>query len=98
MSDRLAIQEFYLGDAVEITSILSVDNVTSAKITIKDPSLVVKVNSANMTKSANKVYTYIYQSSDNDIDGTYIITIEVTYSGYTTISQDNFVLLLQQGT
>ncbi len=98
MSDRLATQEFYLGDAVHITSILSVDTATSAKITIKDPSLVIKVNQGDMTKNADKAYSYIYQSDDNDIDGTYILTIEVVYGGYTTVSQDTFVLLRQQGT
>ncbi len=98
MSDKSAIREFYLGNALEFTSLISVDTATSAKITIKDPSLVIKVNQANMTKDANKVYSYIYQSVSTDTDGTYITTIEIVYNGYTVVDQINFILLLQQGT
>jgi hypothetical protein len=88
---------FYLGTAVEITTIFSVATLTTATITILDPSLVVKINSANMTKQVDKVYQYIYQSTSTDIDGVYVIQITATSGGYTTYFEDNIRFIKQTG-
>jgi len=87
MSDRQPIKTYYLGTAVKITVMLNVDTVTSAKITIDDPSENEKVSSTTMTKEANKVYSYVWQSSTDYDDGDYVITITVVYGGYTSITQ-----------
>lgn len=92
MSDRRATPEFLLGDSINITSIISVATATTATITIKDPGLTVKVSAANMTKSADKVYTYVYQSVSTDVAGDYIATITITYGGYTSVYQSKFCM------
>ena len=95
MSDRQAIQQFIAGDSINITSILSVATVTTATIVIKDPSLSEKAN-ASMTKSADKVYSYVYQSASTDLAGDYIVTITVTYQGKNSVYQSRFVLVEQE--
>jgi len=89
-------QTFYLGTAVKITSIINIDTVTSAKITIKDAGDIAKVSSANMTKNANGIYSYIYQSASTDLEGNYLATITVVYDGYTSVTQEYFTLVEQE--
>lgn len=90
-----ATPEFLLGTTVQIFSSISRATVDSAKITIKDPNGTNKVVSADMVKTADYVYAYNYQSASTDVAGTYIITIEVTLSDYTSVVQDTFTLLSQ---
>jgi len=78
---------YYLGTAVKISAIIDVDTATSAKITIEDPSGVEKVDDADMTKEDDRVYYYIYQSDENDSEGTYKIIIKITYNSYTSVSE-----------
>lgn len=96
MSDRQVKQQFLLGDSVTITSILSIPTADTARISIKDPSLSPKITNVDMTKSADKVYTYIYQSGATDVEGDYIATITVTFSGKTAVYQTKFTLVLQE--
>jgi len=96
MTEIRPIQKFYEGTAIKITAILSVNTADTAKIKIVDPSNIAKVTAGNMTKETDKVYTYIYQSTDGDNTGDYIITITATYAGYTTVFQDKFTLIDQQ--
>ena len=98
MTRREVIKNFILGTAVEITSIFSIATATSATITILDSSLNVMINAANMTKQADKVYSYIYQSVSTDLDGLYTIRLAVTSGGYTVISEDYFHFTKQTGT
>lgn len=84
---------FLLGTTIKITTVLTVDTVTTATITIEDPSNVDEVTNANMTKNADGVYSYIWQTTDDNNDGDYKITIKVTYAGYTSISQDKISLV-----
>jgi len=95
MTDHRPLQKFYLGTAVKITTILSV---ATADVTIKvvDPVNTVKVNNAVVSKEADKVYAYTYQSASTDQDGDYIITISATTGGYTTVTQDKFTLVCQE--
>ena len=96
MSDRQnSPQQFLLGTAVKFTAILSVDTAT-VTITIKDCAGIIEVNAASMTKDANKVYSYIWQSSTSDSSGDYISTISITYSGYTSVRQDVFRMVEQE--
>lgn len=88
-------KQYVLGTAVKITTILDIDTATTAKITIQDAGQVAKVTSANMTKSADKIYYYIYQSASSDNYGDYVITITITYGGYTAVVQDTITFVNQ---
>ena len=90
-----AKKTFILGTAIKITSVINIDTATTTKITIDDPNETVKIDSANMTKDANGVYSYIYQSALTDEDGDYIITISITSGGYTAVVQDLFTMIKQ---
>lgn len=96
MTYREVIRTFYLGTAVHITQTLSIATATTATITIVDPSNVTKVSSVSMTKDADYVYSYIYQSTSTDTAGEYIVTFTITYGGYTSIFQDKFKLVEQE--
>ncbi len=98
MVDRQARKKFILGTAVKITAILSINTADTAVITIKDPILTTKVNSASMAKDGNKVYSYPYQSISSDVEGVYIITVSITSGSYTAVIQDYFELIKQDGT
>lgn len=91
-------QTFYLGSAVEIPAVISVATATSAKITILDPALTKKVDDADMTKSADKVYTYVYQSASTDLDGLYVARFKIVSSGKTVVWEDTFKFIKQTGT
>lgn len=96
MTDRSAKRTFLLGTAVTITIVLSVPSVTSAKITIDNPSEIEQVTLANMTNDASKVYSYIYQSSATGVAGDYLATFTLVYNSYTTIYQEKFTLVEQE--
>jgi secreted trypsin-like serine protease len=91
-----ANQTFLLGTAVKLTSLINIATATSAKITIDDPNETEKVSSANMTKDADGVYHYIYQSASTDQEGDYIATISIVYGGYTAVEQFTFTLEEQE--
>jgi hypothetical protein len=91
-----AIQDFMLGTAIKIISRINVPTATSAKITIDDPSSTEKVTSASMTKDADGIYSYIYQSIDTDEEGDYIATIKINYGAYTSVVQKTFTLIDQE--
>ena len=75
-------QTFELGTALKITTVLSVDNPTSVKITIKNPSNIMMVNAVSMTLAAGSanIYTYVYQSGVDDVDGIYKVIIDAAYT------------------
>ena len=95
MEDRMAIKKFRLGTAVKITTVLSVNTADTAKITIDDPTEAVMVNNVDMTKEADKIYSYVYQSDEDDDEGDYVITIKVTQDSYESVVQDKFTLVEQ---
>ncbi len=96
MSDRQSLMRFLLGTSVKVTALLNVDTVTSAAVTIKDPANVEKVIDGSMTNTANKVYTYIWQSPEDGVEGDYIVTISITQGAYTTVKQARFTLVRQE--
>ena len=87
---------FTLGTSVKITTVLDVATPTSVKITILDPTDVTKADEVSMTKSADYVYSYVYQSVDTDTEGIYVITIEAIANSKTAISQYYFTLEAQE--
>ena len=68
----MAKQVFYEGSAIKFTVLLNIDTASSATITIDDPTEAVKVDGATMTKDADGVYSYIYQSSTSNEEGDWI--------------------------
>jgi hypothetical protein len=86
---------YVLGTAIKITAMLTVDTPTAITIDIEDPSEILKVDTVAMTKEADGVYSYIYQSDKEDLDGVYIVTISALYGGYTAVVQDKFTLVEQ---
>ena len=86
---------FLLGTAVEIISRVNIPTATSATIKIVDQTDTIKVNNVAMTKDADGYYSYVYQSASTDTQGTYVVTISVSYGGYTSVIQDYFDLLEQ---
>lgn len=86
---------YLLGTAIKITSVINIATATTATIKIEDPGDNVKVNNVAMTKDADGYYSYVYQSASTDTQGTYVITISVSYGGYTSVIQDYFDLLEQ---
>lgn len=76
-----------LGSSVKINVILNINTPTSIQIKIEDPTKVNKVSSANMTKEADSVYSYVYQSDIDDQSGSYVATVKVISSGYTVLKE-----------
>lgn len=83
--------KYCLGTAIKITTMLeNIATADSAKITIENPSGVNVVDSADMTQESDYVYYYIYQTNEDDPEGTYIITIDITQGSYTSRKQITF--------
>ena len=95
MGDKRPIQIFYEGTALKITTVLSEPTATTCKITIDDTSENVIIDAADMTKEADYVYSYVYQSSTGNEEGDWVITIEATLGDYTSVTQRKFTLIEQ---
>ena len=91
----MAKKTLFLGTALKITSLISASTAVTT-ITIKDPANVTKVSAVAMTKDADGVYSYVYQSASTDTAGEYIATITATASGYTSTTQECFDLTAQE--
>ena len=87
---------FFCGTAVKITTVLNITNPTTVRVTISNPSSVMVVNNVDMTMSANGVYIYIFQSGSTFSEGDYTVTIDVTYLGYQSVTQQKFTLVRQE--
>jgi hypothetical protein len=83
---------FTLGTAIKITTILSLNNPTSVKISIEDPTDAVKVNEASMTEDTPNVFSYVHQSLETDTEGEYEVIIKANYGAYTAVSKQLFSL------
>ena len=97
MSNSQAIETFTRGTAVKITDVLDINTATSATITIDNPNNTEVVSNANMTKEADKVYSYTWQSSVSNPEGEYVVTFKITYAGKTSVRQSRFLLVKQEG-
>lgn len=81
-----------LGEAVKFTVILNIATATCT-ITIEDPSLVDEVTNASMTKEADCIYSYTWQSVDDSYEGDYKVTVKAVSGNYTSIKVDKFELI-----
>ena len=80
------------GTAVKCTMILSEATATST-ITIHDPGTTIVVDDVAMTKEADYVYSYVYQTPSNSLaPGDWIVTFKAVSGDETVITQDRFTL------
>ena len=87
------MNNYAIGSSIKFTVVINVDTATSAKITIENPSGSEIIDAVNMTREADRVYTYVWQSSESNTShtaGTYIVTIDIGYGGYNTREQSTF--------
>jgi len=96
INKNIPIKTFYEGTAIKFTVSLNIETATSVTITIDDPAETTKVSNATMTKDADGIYSYVYQTDENNDEGQWIATIKVTYGGYTSVDQILFNLVEQE--
>ncbi len=89
----MPINHYLLGSAIKITVLISIATASAALITIENPSGTDKVTNGAMTKEADFVYSYTWQSATTDTDGKYKITVSVTSAGYTSVKQAFFDII-----
>ena len=78
-----------LGTAVRFTIVLNtaLGDSDTIKITIEDSVDTTKIDDVAMTKDADGVYSYIFQSDVNDGEGVYAVIFQIV-SGDTTIVRE----------
>ena len=86
------VETFVLGSAVKLTAILEDDLPVGGVVTasIYDSRDTLTVTAAATTEIANNVFEYIYQSTDNDIAGSYRVVFKVVVGVYTSMSTQTF--------
>jgi len=82
---------FLVGSAIKIDAVLSVDTATCT-CTIKNESGQCKVTDVSMTKIADRVYQYIYQSVLTDDYGDYTAVIKIVSTSGTSYEKIEFTL------
>jgi len=87
------VKTFILGTSLKFTTILNIITAASALITIEDPSRVDKVTDGGMTKTADNVYTYNWQSDEDYNEGTWVVTFKVSFGGMTSIREERFEMV-----
>jgi len=78
-------RKYVLGTAVKVTSIVSTTP-DAMYITVKDPNGTTKLDEGAMSRDSDRVYSYIYQSSDIDTQGIYNIIIKAVNGSYTSVT------------
>ena len=87
------MKEFVEGTAIKFTLIIDESDATCT-ISIDDPIKQIVVNEEGMTKEADYVYAYVYQTIANHFgEGDWIVTLKATLSGETVLTQEKFSLL-----
>jgi hypothetical protein len=79
--------EFWLGTALKVVAILDISTADSVKISIYDYARIELVNAVSMTKDANRVYSYTYQSNEDGSEGTYSIIVEALSGSNTSVEK-----------
>lgn len=92
----MRIKTFVQGTAIKFTIIANVDTANEATITIKDTTDTAIVSDADITKEADRVYSYIWQSATTNDDGIYNVIFKFTSGSYTAVSQAQFELIEQE--
>lgn len=84
---------YILGTAIKFTISLDIDTATTAQIQIEDPSRTNKLDYTNMTKDADGIYSYVWQSDEDDDCGTWVATFKIVYGGYTSIYEETVIMV-----
>jgi hypothetical protein len=92
---KLSKKEAFLGSSVEILVNLNTAP-DEAVISVTNPSTTEVVSEVDMTEVTNTIYSYVYQSDEDDVDGEYIFTLSFSNDTYTTIEQVKFTLVEQE--
>lgn len=80
-----AINQYILGTAIKFTVSLNIPTATSVTISIQNSSDTYKITNAIMTKDADYIYSYVWQSVSTDEDGRYRVTIKAVSGSNTSI-------------
>ena len=91
----LSAETFVLGTSVKILDFISVPTVTSALITLENPSGVPFLVGGVMTKSADGVYCYVWPSAITDPVGVYEAIITLMYDGKPSVAKKTFTMVAQ---
>ncbi len=83
------INQYILGTAIKIVVSLNIPTATEVNISIQNSSDTYKITDAIMTKDADYIYSYVWQSVSTDEDGRYRVTIK-TISGSNTSIKEAF--------
>ena len=92
---HLSADTFVLGTSVKILDFISVPTVTSALVTLQNPSGVSFLVGGVMTKSADGVYCYVWQSAVADPTGVYEAIITLMYDGKPSVAKKTFTMVSQ---
>ena len=90
----LSSDTLVLGTSVKVLDFISVATVTSATATFKNPSGTVFLV-GNMTKDADGVYCYVWESAVTDPVGAYEVIIEIIYDGKPSVIKKSFTMVAQ---
>lgn len=89
------MKTYIAGTSIRYVMIISETSATCT-ITIRTPGSTDIVDAAAMTKDADYVYSYEYQTPSDDIyTGKWLITFRATLDDLTALSQDRFILTTQ---
>ena len=83
--------KFLVGSAIKISAVISIDSATCT-CTVKNESGQAKVTDASMTKIADKVYEYIFQSATTDDFGDYTAVVKIVSASGTSYEKIEFTL------
>jgi hypothetical protein len=86
-------QSYLLGTALKFSIVISVENPDSVSVMIQDDADTVVKAYSSATKVTNKIYEFVYQSSDTGSEGEYTAVIKVVNGIYTSLDKVEFKLL-----
>ena len=81
---------FYLGTSIKISIITSIDAPNSVSVMVKDYSDNIVQAYSPATRMTDKVYEYVFQSSETNVEGEYTATVKIVYGAYTSIEKIKF--------
>lgn len=99
-----AVQRMFSGTAVKITVKLD-DIADSVTLIIFDPTLGLAVgttsngviNGVNLVQTSQYIWTYVWQSPWNAVEGDYVVDVYINKNGYQSVDEMKFVLIQQEG-
>lgn len=89
------MKTYIAGTAIEYVMIIS-EVTATCTITIETPGRTHLVDDVVMTKDADYIYSYEYQTPSDDIyTGRWLVTFKATFDSLTALTQDKFILTTQ---